>query len=151
MRFSPERLDPIFDPPKELSPWQPTTFNEWERQAQLSVFLPAWEEQANQERILRGRCAWMIFSLSAFQSLAGVALLIGIGLQVFVIEANLLKILFSGALTEIFGLFFILARYLFNQPLRYTMKMMGEDADALAAGARSKQTGRKVTRRASAQ
>lgn len=76
MRFSDDRLDRITDP-AEL--WTPKTYEEWEARERLLVVLNAWEAQANQERILRSRCAWMIFSLAAFQSLAGAGLLLGLG------------------------------------------------------------------------
>lgn len=116
MRFSDDRLDRINDP-AEL--WTPQTYEEWEARERLLVTLNAWEAQANQERTLRGRCAWMIFSLAAFQTLAAAALLLALGRSWLSLDPDFLKILFSALLAEVFGLFFVVARYLFNQPLRY--------------------------------
>jgi hypothetical protein len=124
------RLKP-FDPE---SLWSPRSFKEWAAQRRLMVFLQAWEAQADQERILRGRCAWMIFSLALFQSGAGAALLVAIGLGKLTLEANFLKILYSALLTEVFGLFFVLTRYLFSQPAKYTMNMMGANLEELIDG-----------------
>src|SRR5665213_640812 len=128
MRFSANQLDPVRDP-AEL--WNPQTFEEWAAQRRLIVFLDAWEAQANQERILRGRCAWMIFSLAGFQTIAGTVLLAAIGLGKLTIEVQFLKILFSALLTEVFGLFFLLTRYLFNQPSRQSMKLFEDQASVL--------------------
>lgn len=132
MRFSDDRLDRITDP-AEL--WTPKTYEEWEARERLLVVLNAWEAQANQERILRSRCAWMIFSLAAFQSLAGAGLLLGLGRGWLSLDPDFLKILYSALLAEVFGLFFVVARYLFNRPLMYPGNILGESkqpgADAI--------------------
>src|SRR5579864_2678281 len=131
MRFSADRLDRIRDP---VELWLPTTYEEWEARERLLVALSAWEAQANQERTLRGRCAWMIFSLAVFQSLAGAALLLGLGRGWLSLDPDFLKILYSALLAEVFGLFFVVARFLFNQPLRYPDNILREtkQPDAIA-------------------
>jgi hypothetical protein len=134
MRFSDDRLDRITEP-AEL--WAPQTYEEWEARERLLVALKVWEAQANQERTLRGRCAWMIFSLAAFQSVGGAALLLGLGRGWLKLDPEFLKILYSALLAEVFGLFFVIARYLFNQPLRYPENLLDESKRTGVNGVRN--------------
>jgi hypothetical protein len=77
----------------------------------------------------------MVFSLAVFQSLAAAMLLLGLGRSWLSLDPDFLKILFSALLAEVFGLFFVLARYLFNQPLRYPDNIFGEQRPARATQA----------------
>lgn len=105
------------------------SFEEWATRERLRTFLPAWAAQAEHERTLRGRCAWMIFALALLQSVGAFALIIGIGRGWLLIDPGVLKILFSALLAEIFGLFVIVVRYLFSQPIKYTFDALREGAE----------------------
>jgi hypothetical protein len=102
-RFPADRLDRVRDV-AELFP--PRSFQESAALVQIVTFLDAWEADARQERVLRGRCAWMIFVLAAFQTLAGAALLYGIGTKAIIVDVQFLKILFSALLTEFLVCFY---------------------------------------------
>ncbi|MDO9460913.1 MAG: hypothetical protein Q7N95_12480, partial [Alphaproteobacteria bacterium] len=99
--------------------WNPNNFAEWAERERTKTFLAVWSAQADHERKLRGRCALMIFLLAAFQSVSGIALLVGIGLGKLELDVEFLKILYVAMLGEVFGLFFVVARYLFHKPLHY--------------------------------
>jgi hypothetical protein len=114
MRFTSDRLEA----------WDATSFEELDAQVRLQFFLNQWAEQANQERTLRARCAWMIFFLATFQSMSATALLFALGFGGFVLDTTVLTIVFSGTLTEIFGLFYILAKFLFKEPLQLTQGLL---------------------------
>ena len=125
MTREPERVQEI--EPGQL--WLPESFEEWADRERIRTFLPAWSAQADHERRLRERCAWMIFALSAVQTLGGFGLLVAIGLQALQIDGGLLKLIFSALLAEIFGLFYVLARYLFSRPLALNLSAMMDGQD----------------------
>lgn len=116
----------------ELEPGElcgPASFEEWAARERLRVFLPAWSAQADHERRLRERCAWMIFALAACQTVGGFGLLIAIGVQALKIDASLLKVVYVGLLSEIFGLFLVVTRYLFSKPLALDPSVVKDGRD----------------------
>jgi hypothetical protein len=65
--------------------------------------------------------------LITFQVVAVFALVVAQGLGALSLNVDLLKILLPSVLTEVFGLGFLVAKYLFNQPMR-------DSLNGLAAG-----------------
>lgn len=68
----------------------------------------------------------MIFALALVQTLGGLGLLVGIGLGYLTIDADLMKIVYAALTAEIFGLFLVVARYLFGRPLKETLNSVQE-------------------------
>lgn len=113
----------------EISPgdlWNPKSFEEWEGRERLRAFLPAWSAQSEHERGLRGKCTWMIFFLALVQTLGGFALLFGMGTGQLALSDSVISIIFTGLMAEIFGLFALVVRYLFNQPIKYAFGALRE-------------------------
>lgn len=102
---------------KDADLWHPQTLEEWSRWQQEKSFLSAWNAQADHERKLRETCMWMIFGLVMIQTLGSFVIISLLGVGVFHLDEILIRILYPSLLAQIFGLFFIVARYLFDKPL----------------------------------
>lgn len=114
----------------EIAPgdlWNPRSFDEWEGRERLRTFLPAWSAQSEHERSLRGKCTWMIFALALLQTVGGFALLTGLGLRYLVLSDSVISVIFVGLMAEIFGLFALVVRYLFNQPIKYAFGALRDE------------------------
>jgi hypothetical protein len=116
--------------PGDKGTWQPSSFEEWAARERTVTFLTAWAEQLSHERGLRAYWARRIFYLIVFQVLAAFGIVVAQGLAYIHVEVNLLKILIPTVLTEVFGLGFLVVKYLFSQPLRHSL-------DALLEGSRN--------------
>ncbi len=115
--------------PGDPSAWIPQSYEEWESQERTRTFLDAWSEQVRDERTLRRTCAKWIFGLIAFQVAGVFGLAISQGLNWLQLDVGLLKLLLPTILTNVFGLGFLVVKYLFSQPMRHSL-------DSLAAGAK---------------
>jgi hypothetical protein len=107
--------------PSDPSMWEPNNFTEWERREKVRVFLAAWTVQMSEERTLRTLYAKLIFSLVSFEVVAAFALLVLIGLSILKLDSDVLKVLFTALLGQIFGLAYLVTKYLFSQPLRHSI------------------------------
>jgi hypothetical protein len=107
--------------PGDPSTWSPNSFTEWEASEKLRAYLQAWTQQMNEERSLRSLYAKLIFGLVAFEIVGGMALLTLIGAGVLQIDVNLLKVVFTAGLAQVFGLGLLVTRYLFGKPLQHSM------------------------------
>jgi hypothetical protein len=110
----------------EVSPgapdvWQPTSYMEWEAQQRTTTFLGAWSDQMRDERSLRRFCAKWIFILITIQVFAAFGVVVAQGLGWLTIDIGLLKVMVPSVLTEVFGLGFLVTKYLFSQPLRHSL------------------------------
>jgi hypothetical protein len=110
--------------------WQPTSYGEWEARERAKTFLAAWAEQMSHERSLRSFSAKSIFALIVAQVVATFTLVIVQGLGWLQIDKSILQILVPSVLAEVFGLGFLVTKYLFSQPLRHGL-------DSLVEGARN--------------
>lgn len=124
----------ILEVGKELVPgspdvWQPTSFKEWEGQEKTRAFLTAWSQQMSHERDLRSFSAKCIFGLITLQVVAAFGIVIAQGIGLLALAPAVLQWLVPAVLTEVFGLGFLVVKYLFNQPLRHGL-------DSLVTGVR---------------
>jgi hypothetical protein len=99
--------------------WQPTSYAEWESRERAKTFLVAWQEQMSHERSLRSFAAKAIFALIVVQVFATFGLVIAQGTGGLLIDKGILQVLIPSVLSEVFGLGFLVTKYLFSQPLRH--------------------------------
>jgi hypothetical protein len=116
--------------PSAVDTWQPSSYNEWEARERAKTFLSAWSEQMSHERSLRAFSAKSIFALIVAQVVATFSLVIAQGLGWLQIDHTILQILIPSVLAEVFGLGFLITKYLFSQPLRHGL-------DSLVEGSRN--------------
>lgn len=113
--------------PGDPSVWEPQSFSEWEALAKTRTFLAAWSGQTAHERVLRSLVAKVIFTLIGVQVVGVFGIVILAGLDILTIEVAVLQVLIPSVLADVFGLGFVVAKYLFSQPLRHGL-------DALVRG-----------------
>lgn len=117
----------------ELAPgspdvWQPGSYKEWEGRERTRAFLAAWSQQMSHERELRSLSAKCIFGLVVAQVAGAFGLVAAQGAGWLALDPSILKVLIPSVLTEVFGLGYLVVKYLFNQPLRHGL-------DTLVTGA----------------
>lgn len=105
--------------PRGSDAWQPTSYREWEDRERAKTFLAAWSEQMSHERSLRSFSAKWIFALIVLQVVATFLLVLAQGLGWIEIDKQILQVLIPSVLAEVFGLGFLVVKYLFSQPLRH--------------------------------
>jgi hypothetical protein len=105
--------------PRGSDAWQPTSYREWEDRERAETFLTAWSEQMSHERSLRSFSAKWIFALIVLQVVATFLLVLAQGLGWIEIDKQILQVLIPSVLAEVFGLGFLVVKYLFSQPLRH--------------------------------
>lgn len=101
--------------------WQPNSFAEWQAAERTKTYLNAWSEQLAHERDLRSYWARMLFKLIAWQVAGTFVLVIGQGLGCFEFGQGVLQVLIPSVFGEVFGMGFIVVKYLFSQPLRHSL------------------------------
>lgn len=94
--------------------WSPQTFEEWKQVQVSNAIISAWMEQQNSERLLRRRVANWIFSLISCQLAVVFLMLFLIGFGVISITESMIKVLLTSVISEVFGMGFIVVKYLFN-------------------------------------
>ncbi|MBQ0819367.1 hypothetical protein KBI52_03865 [Microvirga sp. HBU67558] len=112
--------------PGDPSTWQPNSFDEWEGRERVRAYLSVWTQQMDEERRLRSLYAKLIFGLVSFEVVAAFILLLLLGSGTITLDAGLLKILFPAVLTQVFGLAYLVTKYLFNQPMKHAIPKAGE-------------------------
>lgn len=115
--------------PGDPSVWEPQSFSEWEALAKTRTFLAAWTDQTAHERALRSLAAKVIFALIGAQVVGVFAIIVLHGREVLSLEVGVLQVLIPSVLGDVFGLGFVVTKYLFSQPLRHGL-------DALVRGKR---------------
>lgn len=103
--------------PLDGSSWEPNNFAEWEARERLQAYLRVWSQQADDERKMRSLYAKMIFSLICAEVAIAFVLMILIGADVLHFDVSLLKVLFPSVLAQVFGLGYLVTRYLFGKQL----------------------------------
>lgn len=114
--------------PGDPSVWHPQSYDEWERQERVTALLSAWTEQAKDERQLRRSYAKWIFGLITLQVVAVFGLLLALGMGRFELDVSMLKVVLPSVLGEVFGLGFVVAKYLFSQPIRHSLDSLVDGA-----------------------
>lgn len=109
--------------------WQPGSYKEWEGRERTRAFLAAWSQQMSHERDLRSLSAKCIFGLVVAQVAGAFGLVAAQGAGWLALDPSVLQVLIPSVLAEVFGLGYLVVKYLFNQPLRHGL-------DTLATGAR---------------
>lgn len=103
--------------PQDGSSWEPNNFAEWEARERLQAYLRVWSQQTDDERKMRSLYAKMIFSLICVEVAFAFLLIVLIGAEVLHFDVTLLKVLFPSVLAQVFGLGYLVTRYLFGKQL----------------------------------
>ncbi|MCD7111670.1 hypothetical protein LRX75_21800 [Rhizobium sp. DKSPLA3] len=103
--------------PQDGSSWEPNNFAEWEARERLQAYLRVWSQQTDDERKMRSLYARMIFSLICVEVAFAFVLIVLIGADVLHFDVTLLKVLFPSVLAQVFGLGYLVTRYLFGKQL----------------------------------
>lgn len=98
--------------------WVPQSAEEWIAVEKSKVFLDVWKGQQNQERGLREKYAHWVFVLISIQLVVVFGLVIFIGLKWLDFDDNIIEILIPSVISEIFGMGFLVVKYLFSKPSR---------------------------------
>ncbi|MHB1210606.1 MAG: hypothetical protein ACYC1I_13025 [Acidimicrobiales bacterium] len=120
--------------PGDPSAWRPSSFDEWVARERTQAFLTEWSAQVVDERRLRRAWATWVFVLIAGQTLGAFALVLLQGRGLLALDVSLLKIVFPSVFGEVFGLGYLVAKYLFSHSLRHSL-------DGLALGAAGREAG----------
>ena len=99
----------------ELAPgaWRPESLQEYLEMQESSTFLRAWAEQQESERSLRKMIGIWVFCLISLQIVGVFGVVIWDGGQRKV-DAGLVKVLVPSVLGEVFGMGFVVVKYLFR-------------------------------------
>jgi hypothetical protein len=110
----PQSIKEVFN---ELEPnyWEPQTIDEWSTVVRTTAVLNAWKEQQDQERKLRKTYARWVFGLITFQIIMIFVLVFLDSISWIAIKETTIKILLPSALGEIFGMGFLVVKYLFGK------------------------------------
>ncbi|MGO7530838.1 hypothetical protein [Rhizobium leguminosarum] len=103
--------------PQDGSSWEPNNFAEWEARERLQAFLRVWSQQSDDEREMRSLYAKMIFTLICAEVAFAFLLIVLVGAGILHFEVTLLKVLFPSVLAQVFGLGYLVTRYLFGKQL----------------------------------
>jgi len=93
--------------------WQPGSLNEWTEVQETSTLLTAWTHQQGHERALRKMVAVWVFLLISLQIL-GVFGVVVADSPTPKLNPELVKFLIPSVLTEVFGMGFVVVKYLFR-------------------------------------
>ena len=80
---------------------------------ETSIYLGAWEEQQQHERSLRKMVGIWVFTLMSLQIVAVFGLVVWDGGQ-HKADSTLIRILIPSVLAEVFGMGFVVVKYLFR-------------------------------------
>ena len=99
----------------ELVPgsWKPESLNEWLEVQETSTILRAWTQQQGHERGLRKMVGIWVFVLISLQILGVFAVVILDG-ENHRFNPELVKFLIPSVLSEVFGMGFVVVKYLFR-------------------------------------
>ncbi len=122
-----DRIDVQVDVHEEIRPgspevWRPNSFQEWIEFKRVSAVMEAWSEQARHERALRLSASRWIFSLIALQVLGVFFIIASIGFGFMALDVRVLQVLIGAVCADIFGLGFVVVRFLYKEPLKIDIK-----------------------------
>ena len=107
--------------PGDPTVYQPQNFDEYLAREKVRTFLGAWTDQMVHERSLRSLAAKVIFGLIGGQVLAVFAVVVLQGLGDLKLDVKVMQMLIPSVLGDVFGLGFVVTKYLFSQPLRHSL------------------------------
>ncbi len=94
--------------------WKPKSLQEWAEVQKTTVFLGAWIQQQGQERNLRKMIGIWVFILITLQAIGVFGLVVLDAAKLFILNTTIVQLLIPSVLGEIFGLGFVVVKYLFN-------------------------------------
>ena len=110
--------------------WEPKSLSEWIELKRSSAVIEAWREQQNQERKLRKTIGYWLFILITFQIVTIFAIIFLDGIRYITVNTTAIKILIPGALVEVFGMGYLVVKYLFSpsgKNIYDILRRVGED------------------------
>jgi hypothetical protein len=94
--------------------WKPQSIEEWSEVQKITAFLKAWIQQQGQERSLRKMIGIWVFILITLQVIGVFGLVVLDACKVLVMNAEIVKFLIPSVLSEVFGMGFVVVKYLFK-------------------------------------
>lgn len=94
--------------------WKPQSIEEWAVVQKTTAFLKAWVPQQAQERSLRKMIGIWVFILITLQVIGVFGLVVLDACKLLMLNADIVKFLIPSVLSEVFGLGFVVVKYLFN-------------------------------------
>lgn len=94
--------------------WKPQSIDEWAEVQKTTAFLNTWTEQQAHERSLRKMMGIWIFVLITLQVLGVFGIVFLDAYKQLTLNADIVKLLIPSVLGEVFGLGFVVVKYLFN-------------------------------------
>lgn len=94
--------------------WNPQSIEEWAEVQKTAAFLNAWIPQQAQERSLRKMIGIWVFILITLQVIGVFGLVVLDACKLLMLNADIVKFLIPSVLSEVFGLGFVVVKYLFN-------------------------------------
>ena len=110
--------------------WKPQSIEEWTEVQQITAFLNAWIQQQWQERSLRKMIGIWVFILITLQVIGVFGLVVLDACKVLMMSADIVKFLIPSVLGEVFGMGFVVVKYLFKpiniNPLDFRRQRRGD-------------------------
>lgn len=94
--------------------WKPQSIEEWTEVQKITVYLNVWTQQQQQERSLRKMIGIWVFVLITFQILGVFTLVCLDAFSLVSMSITIVKFLIPSVLGEVFGMGFVVVKYLFN-------------------------------------
>lgn len=94
--------------------WEPQSLAEWAEIQTTTVFLGVWEQQQAEERSLRKMIGIWVFILITLQVFGVFALVLADSMQLIAVDTEIVKLLIPSVLAEVFGMGFVVVKYLFT-------------------------------------
>jgi hypothetical protein len=94
--------------------WKPQSIQEWTEVQKTTAFLSAWIQQQGHERGLRKMVGIWVFILITLQVFGVFGLVVLDAIKLFILNTTIVQLLVPSVLGEVFGLGFVVVKYLFN-------------------------------------
>jgi len=95
--------------------WNPQSIEEWAEVQKTTAFLNAWIQQQALERSLRKMIGIWVFILITLQVIGVFGLVVIDAFKLLMLNPDIVKFLIPSVLSEVFGLGFVVVKYLFKQ------------------------------------
>ena len=105
--------------------WNPQSIEEWAEVQKTTAFLNAWIQQQAHERSLRKMIGIWVFILITLQVIGVFGLVFLDACKLLMLNTDIVKFLIPSVLSEVFGLGFVVVKYLFN-PARLNPLVFGK-------------------------
>lgn len=98
----------------EADYWKPQSIQEWTEVQKTTAFLGVWIQHQGQERSLRKMIGIWVFILITLQVIGVFGLVVLDAIKLFTLNTTIVQLLIPSVLGEVFGLGFVVVKYLFN-------------------------------------